>query len=57
MAGMDHDAMQNGVEVQQTLDNYVFPTGKLQTRLRDSSKTPLVLVSCGSFSPITFLHL
>ncbi|KAL2354891.1 nicotinamide mononucleotide adenylyl transferase [Cryomyces antarcticus] len=49
--------MQNGVEVQQTLDNYVFPTGKLQTRLRDSSKTPLVLVSCGSFSPITFLHL
>lgn len=23
----------------------------------DSAKTPLVLVACGSFSPITFLHL
>ena len=23
----------------------------------DSSKTPLLLVACGSFSPITYLHL
>ena len=35
---------------------YKFPTSKLST-LTDESKTPLVLVSCGSFSPITFLHL
>lgn len=25
--------------------------------MQDSSKTPLVLVACGSFSPITYLHL
>ena len=34
----------------------MFPTGKLN-KLVDENKTPLVLVSCGSFSPITFLHL
>lgn len=37
--------------------NYVFPTEKLRSVLVDESKTPLVLLSCGSFSPITFLHL
>ena len=35
---------------------YTFPTDKLRT-LSDESKKPLVLVSCGSFSPITYLHL
>lgn len=35
---------------------YTFPTSKLRT-LSQESRTPLVLVSCGSFSPITFLHL
>lgn len=25
--------------------------------MNDSSKTPLLLVACGSFSPITYLHL
>ena len=25
--------------------------------MRDSSKTPIVLVACGSFSPVTYLHL
>lgn len=25
--------------------------------MSDSSKTPLLLVACGSFSPITYLHL
>ncbi len=28
--------------------SYVFPTGRLRTQ-QDSSKTPLVLVVCGSF--------
>ncbi|KAL9055783.1 MAG: hypothetical protein Q9162_003317 [Coniocarpon cinnabarinum] len=35
---------------------YTFPTEKLSD-LSDESRKPLVLVSCGSFSPITYLHL
>ena len=38
------------------LDNYTFPTNRLQRNV-EPGKTPLVLVACGSFSPITFLHL
>ncbi|KAJ3128271.1 hypothetical protein HK098_004846 [Nowakowskiella sp. JEL0407] len=37
--------------------NYKFPKNFLKTRMRDSGKIPLVLVACGSFSPITYLHL
>lgn len=40
-----------------SLDNYTFPTDRLKMTLSDPSKTPLVLVSCGSFSPPTNLHL
>jgi nicotinamide mononucleotide adenylyltransferase len=40
-----------------TLDNYAFPTGRLRKTLANSDKQPLVLVSCGSFSPPTNLHL
>ena len=40
-----------------TLDNYVFPKDRLKKVLNEPSKTPLVLVSCGSFSPPTNLHL
>lgn len=40
-----------------TLDNYTFPTERLTKVLSDATKTPLVLVSCGSFSPPTNLHL
>lgn len=40
-----------------TLDTYTFPSDRLKKFLTDSSKTPLVLVSCGSFSPPTNLHL
>lgn len=40
-----------------SLETYSFPNRKLKDRLEDSSKTPLVLVACGSFSPPTFLHL
>ncbi|KAM3551062.1 hypothetical protein MY1884_007914 [Beauveria asiatica] len=36
---------------------YTFPTGKLKRRLTQPGKTPLVLVACGSFSPITKLHV
>lgn len=36
---------------------YHFPTDRLRTTLQDASRDPLVLVACGSFSPITHLHL
>jgi nicotinamide mononucleotide adenylyltransferase len=41
----------------QTLENYTFPTNRLRLQQNDPNKTPLVLVACGSFSPITYLHL
>ncbi|KAM7199632.1 hypothetical protein V8F33_004284 [Rhypophila sp. PSN 637] len=40
-----------------TLAPYSFPHDKLKRRQTQEGKTPLVLVACGSFSPITFLHL
>lgn len=36
---------------------YTFPDDKFRWTLNDPSKTPLVLVACGSFSPITYLHM
>lgn len=36
---------------------YEFPTARLRRRIESSDRTPLVLIACGSFSPITFLHL
>ncbi|OAA59921.1 nicotinamide-nucleotide adenylyltransferase 2 [Cordyceps fumosorosea ARSEF 2679] len=36
---------------------YTFPAAKLKRRLTQPGKTPLVLVACGSFSPITKLHV
>ena len=40
-----------------SLDTYEFPTQRLRRRIQSSDRTPLVLIACGSFSPITFLHL
>ncbi|KAF9451530.1 Nucleotidylyl transferase [Macrolepiota fuliginosa MF-IS2] len=37
--------------------NYSFPHHRLNRTLRDPTKTPIVLVACGSFSPVTYLHL
>ncbi|KAH8924826.1 Nucleotidylyl transferase [Atractiella rhizophila] len=36
--------------------DYTFPSFRIRP-LRDPQKTPLILVACGSFSPLTFLHL
>lgn len=36
--------------------NYLFPHHRL-SRLVHSQKRPVVLVACGSFSPVTYLHL
>lgn len=40
-----------------SLERYQFPVHRLQQTLRNSNKHPLVIVACGSFSPITYLHL
>lgn len=40
-----------------SLDNYTFPSERLKKTLSNPNKKPLVLVSCGSFSPPTNLHL
>ena len=37
--------------------NYTFSHTRLSRTLKDPSKTPVVLVACGSFSPVTYLHL
>ena len=39
------------------MDAYAFPDARLKKKMKDPSRTPLLLVACGSFSPITFLHL
>ncbi|ODV77222.1 NAD(+) salvage pathway [Suhomyces tanzawaensis NRRL Y-17324] len=54
----DLEEVPHGVQRQaKTLDKYQFPTHRLATTLLDDSKYPLVIVACGSFSPITYLHL
>lgn len=40
-----------------TLDSYRFPAHRLRRQQTDPERIPLVLVACGSFSPITYLHL
>ena len=39
------------------MDAYTFPDNRLKKKMQDPSKTPLCLIACGSFSPVTFLHL
>ncbi|KAL1921933.1 uncharacterized protein VTP21DRAFT_10575 [Calcarisporiella thermophila] len=36
---------------------YEFPLSRLRKTMLDDKKMPLVIVACGSFSPITYLHL
>ncbi|KAF8505243.1 nicotinamide mononucleotide adenylyl transferase [Hysterangium stoloniferum] len=42
-----------------TPEMYQLPTHRFKFQQRDSSgsRTPIVLVACGSFSPVTYLHL
>ncbi|ODV86690.1 hypothetical protein CANARDRAFT_230638 [[Candida] arabinofermentans NRRL YB-2248] len=54
----DLEEVPHGVQRQsKSLNDYRFPTHRLKTRLTDPNKYPLVIVACGSFSPITYLHL
>jgi len=39
------------------LASYTFPTHRFKFQQRDANRTPIVLVACGSFSPVTYLHL
>lgn len=41
----------------QGMETYRFPHDWLRQTQTDASRTPLILVACGSFSPITYLHL
>ncbi|EEB07782.2 nicotinamide mononucleotide adenylyltransferase [Schizosaccharomyces japonicus yFS275] len=55
---IDLEEVPRGVVRQaQQLNDYVFPSHRLRQTLADESKIPLILVACGSFSPITYLHL
>lgn len=56
----DRDAVLDdsvGSPAQTDLASYTFPTQRLKKVMEDPEKTPLLLVACGSFSPITYLHL
>jgi nicotinamide mononucleotide adenylyltransferase len=54
----DLEEVPHGIQRQaKTLEKYDFPTHRLATSLSEDSKYPLVIVACGSFSPITYLHL
>lgn len=54
----DLEEVPHGIQRQaKTLEEYEFPSHRLATTLSDDSKYPLVIVACGSFSPITYLHL
>lgn len=50
----DDVAMSDGSDV---MTGYTFPTTRLKTRQAHPDREPLILVACGSFSPITNLHL
>lgn len=41
----------------QKISEYKFPSHRLARVMQDETKSPLVIVACGSFSPITYLHL
>ncbi|EMF17785.1 nicotinamide mononucleotide adenylyl transferase [Sphaerulina musiva SO2202] len=49
--------MDDDIRGDMTLTEYEFPQTRLRRRIQSSDRTPLILVACGSFSPITFLHL
>lgn len=49
--------MSDDIRGDMTMAEYEFPQSRLRRRIEDSERTPLVLIACGSFSPITFLHL
>ncbi|EZF28987.1 nicotinamide/nicotinic acid mononucleotide adenylyltransferase [Trichophyton mentagrophytes] len=62
MAGNSGESQQavdgiDGAMASSAQESYSFPNDRLKKVMDDPSKTPLLLVACGSFSPITYLHL
>ncbi|KAK9350165.1 hypothetical protein V1523DRAFT_420635 [Lipomyces doorenjongii] len=54
----DLEEVPHGISRQaRDLASYAFPVHRLAEVLQDKTMQPLVIVACGSFSPITFLHL
>lgn len=54
----DLEEVPHGIQRQsKNLDGYSFPTHRLKAKMTGENKFPLVIVACGSFSPITYLHL
>lgn len=54
----DLEEVPHGIQRQsKNLADYSFPTHRLKQQMTASNKFPLVIVACGSFSPITYLHL
>ncbi|RKF59978.1 Nicotinamide/nicotinic acid mononucleotide adenylyltransferase 1 [Erysiphe neolycopersici] len=45
------------LSVTPNLSTYSFPHERLRLVQNEANRIPLVLVACGSFSPITYLHL
>lgn len=54
---MDAQVLPRKTNVFTNPPNYAFAFHRLRKTLRDPSKQPIVLVACGSFSPVTYLHL
>ncbi|PLB39609.1 nicotinamide/nicotinic acid mononucleotide adenylyltransferase [Aspergillus candidus] len=58
VGGQSDDVHQPAVQqASVTMDEYKLPELRLKRKMDDPSKEPLILVACGSFSPITYLHL
>ncbi|KAK9364236.1 hypothetical protein V1504DRAFT_444009 [Lipomyces starkeyi] len=54
----DLEEVPHGISRQaRDLASYAFPVHRLAEVLQDNTMQPLVIVACGSFSPVTFLHL
>ncbi|KAJ5776251.1 uncharacterized protein N7511_001262 [Penicillium nucicola] len=58
IGGQSDDVHQTPAHLPPTpMEEYTFPELRLKRTMSDPEKTPLLLVACGSFSPITYLHL
>lgn len=58
VGGQSDDVHQTPIDITPApMEDYTFPEYRLKRTMSDPEKTPLLLVACGSFSPITYLHL
>lgn len=50
-------ATESAILESMTPAGYTFPSDRLRRELQEPERTPLVLVACGSFSPVHYVHL